>query len=95
MEITNLLGTKNLIKILNYARILILIPKEQFFGAKQLDNYKKFIKLFAAYFNNVNLFEESINIILTKGLTAKYLLETIKDIEKTKTFMNTSWTSNE
>ena len=86
MDITNNLATKNLIKTLSSARILIVLPQEQFYGARQLKNYLAFIKLFAAYFFNVNYFESSLDIVLTKGLTAKSLLKTIEDIERTKTF---------
>ncbi len=71
MDITNILATKNLIKTLSYARILIVIPKEQFYGARQFKNYIAFIKLFAAYFFNVNKFQKSLDIVLTKGLTAE------------------------
>ncbi len=95
MDITNNLATKNLIRTLNKARILIVIAKEQFDGTRLLDNYKKFIKLFAAYFFNVNKFKDSINIILTKGLTAKSILKKIEEIEITNTFKNTSWSTNE
>lgn len=56
MDITNNLATKNLIKTLSSARILIVLPQEQFYGAKQLKSYLAFIKLFAAYFFNVNYF---------------------------------------
>jgi hypothetical protein len=71
MDITNNLATKNLIKVLSSARVLIVLPKEQFYGARQLVNYIKFIRLFAAYFFNVNYFESSLDIVISKGLTAK------------------------
>ncbi len=70
IDITNNIATVKLLKSLNSAKIVIGLSWKQF-GDRWYDGLKKLIKGVSRYLVNVDEFRNSINLVLSKGLTIK------------------------